>query len=47
MVEKQSSIVVEIDAVNAGSSVERIIYIRAHNVGDRNFAIKVTYEIFV
>ncbi|XP_014211822.1 trafficking protein particle complex subunit 11 isoform X2 [Copidosoma floridanum] len=43
MQDKQSSIVIEIDVVNAGSAVERVIYVRSHNVGDRNFMIKVDY----
>ncbi|XP_058808677.1 trafficking protein particle complex subunit 11 [Phymastichus coffea] len=43
MIEKQSSIVIEVDAISANSSAERLVYVRAHNIGDRTFSIKVEY----
>ncbi|XP_001606110.2 trafficking protein particle complex subunit 11 [Nasonia vitripennis] len=43
MSEKNSSVTVEIDNISANTSVQRIVYVRSHNVGDRNFAIKIEY----
>lgn len=45
MNEKQSSIAIEIDSIDANTSAERVIYVRAHNVGDRNFVVKVFQKI--
>lgn len=44
MQEKQSFLVVEIDAISANDSSEKTLFIRAHNVGDRSFTIKVIFN---
>ncbi|XP_011496669.1 PREDICTED: trafficking protein particle complex subunit 11 [Ceratosolen solmsi marchali] len=44
MKEKQSSVIFEIDTIEPTSSVEQVVFVRAHNVGDRNFLIKAEYS---
>jgi hypothetical protein len=46
MKEKQSSIAFEIDEINPNISTERVVFVRAHNIGDRNFLIKVSYIVY-
>lgn len=41
MIEKQPSILVELNDVAKGKSVNKTVFIRAHKVGDRNISIKV------
>ncbi|KAJ8683030.1 hypothetical protein QAD02_018822 [Eretmocerus hayati] len=43
MIEKESFLGMEIDAMSSNASIQRIAYVRAHNLGDRSLNIKVEY----
>ncbi|XP_033218517.1 trafficking protein particle complex subunit 11 [Belonocnema kinseyi] len=42
--DKQSNLLVEIGSIEENIPVERIIYVRAHKIGSRNFSIKLEYS---
>ncbi|XP_024945200.1 trafficking protein particle complex subunit 11 [Cephus cinctus] len=45
MTSKQTPVAVEFTSIDKDHSVQQIVYVKAHKVGDRNLVIKVDYSI--